>query len=102
MKNGLVLLVINLYFNRFTISLRIRTYAKTGLILYSGAFQGNDFFSLKIKDGKPIFKFQTSMGSAEMVSEKSIDDGMWHKVWLCLEQLVFKNYKKLKPALLNL
>jgi len=65
---------------RFMISLRIRTYARTGLLLYTGNNVGNDFFALKVKDGVPIFQFNNGKGNAETVSKRTINDGKWHSI----------------------
>jgi len=60
---------------------RIKTIARTGLLLYGGHEEHADFFSLKLKDGVPVFQFDNGKGVAEGVSRKAINDGKWHKVY---------------------
>uniref|UniRef100_A0A7N8XAL3 Heparan sulfate proteoglycan 2 n=1 Tax=Mastacembelus armatus TaxID=205130 RepID=A0A7N8XAL3_9TELE len=68
-----------------TIELEINTSSSEGLILWQGVEtgehgKGKDFISLGLQNGHLVFSYQLGSGEAEILSQKSINDGKWHKI----------------------
>ncbi|KAM7405193.1 hypothetical protein PAMP_012474 [Pampus punctatissimus] len=68
-----------------TIELEINTSSSEGLILWQGVERGQhgkgkDFISLGLQNGHLVFSYQLGSGEAKILSQKSINDGKWHKV----------------------
>ncbi|XP_034731621.1 basement membrane-specific heparan sulfate proteoglycan core protein isoform X13 [Etheostoma cragini] len=84
-----------------TIELEINTSSSEGLILWQGVEtkgarnlrkvhaskkepgengKGKDFISLGLQNGHVVFRYQLGSGEAEILSQRSINDGTWHKV----------------------
>ncbi|XP_078111881.1 basement membrane-specific heparan sulfate proteoglycan core protein isoform X2 [Sander vitreus] len=84
-----------------TIELEINTSSSEGLILWQGVEtkgarnlrkvhaskkepgengKGKDFISLGLQNGHLVFRYQLGSGEAEILSQRSINDGRWHKV----------------------
>ncbi|XP_045912374.1 basement membrane-specific heparan sulfate proteoglycan core protein-like isoform X7 [Micropterus dolomieu] len=84
-----------------TIELEINTDSSEGLILWQGVEtngarilrkvhaskkelgehgKGKDFISLGLQNGHLVFSYQLGSGEAEILSQKSINDGRWHKI----------------------
>uniref|UniRef100_A0A8C9YF87 Heparan sulfate proteoglycan 2 n=1 Tax=Sander lucioperca TaxID=283035 RepID=A0A8C9YF87_SANLU len=42
--------------------------------------KGKDFISLGLQNGHLVFRYQLGSGEAEILSQRSINDGRWHKV----------------------
>ncbi|XP_045897684.1 basement membrane-specific heparan sulfate proteoglycan core protein-like [Micropterus dolomieu] len=42
--------------------------------------KGKDFISLGLQNGHLVFSYQLGSGEAEILSQKSINDGRWHKI----------------------
>ncbi|XP_032375778.1 basement membrane-specific heparan sulfate proteoglycan core protein isoform X10 [Etheostoma spectabile] len=84
-----------------TIELEINTSSSEGLILWQGVEtkgarnlrkvhaskkepgengKGKDFISLGLQNGHVVFRYQLGSGEAEILSQRSINDGGWHKV----------------------
>uniref|UniRef100_A0AAQ5ZDB4 Heparan sulfate proteoglycan 2 n=1 Tax=Amphiprion ocellaris TaxID=80972 RepID=A0AAQ5ZDB4_AMPOC len=68
-----------------TIEMEINTSSPEGLILWQGVEhgehgKGKDFISLGLQNGHLVFSYQLGSGEAEILSQKSINDGKWHKI----------------------
>uniref|UniRef100_A0A4W6FNJ1 Heparan sulfate proteoglycan 2 n=1 Tax=Lates calcarifer TaxID=8187 RepID=A0A4W6FNJ1_LATCA len=68
-----------------TIELEINTSSSEGLILWQGVEpgehgKGKDFISLGLQNGHLVFSYQLGSGEAEILSQRSINDGKWHKI----------------------
>ncbi|KAK5864266.1 hypothetical protein PBY51_001220 [Eleginops maclovinus] len=82
-----------------TIELEINTSSSEGLILWQGVEtkgarnlrkvhakeagergKGKDFISLGLQDGHLVFSYQLGSGEAVIRSQRSINDGRWHKI----------------------
>uniref|UniRef100_A0A669CHP6 Heparan sulfate proteoglycan 2 n=1 Tax=Oreochromis niloticus TaxID=8128 RepID=A0A669CHP6_ORENI len=68
-----------------TIEMEINTSSSDGLILWQGVEPGEhgkrkDFISLGLQNGHLVFSYQLGSGEAQILSERSINDGRWHKI----------------------
>ncbi|XP_056242096.1 basement membrane-specific heparan sulfate proteoglycan core protein isoform X12 [Seriola aureovittata] len=68
-----------------TIELEINTGSSEGLILWQGVElgehgRGKDFISLGLQNGHLVFSYQLGSGEAQILSQRSINDGKWHKI----------------------
>uniref|UniRef100_A0A3B4GZM7 Heparan sulfate proteoglycan 2 n=1 Tax=Pundamilia nyererei TaxID=303518 RepID=A0A3B4GZM7_9CICH len=67
-----------------TIEMEINTSSSDGLILWQGVEPGEhgkrkDFISLGLQNGRLVF-YQLGSGEAQIFSDRSINDGRWHKI----------------------
>ncbi|KAK3091660.1 hypothetical protein FSP39_021617 [Pinctada imbricata] len=60
------------------IILDFKTYAEDGLILFMG--KGRDFTSIEIRKGKILFQYDLGGMPAKLMSNKTYNDGKWHKI----------------------
>ena len=58
--------------------LQFKTFAENGLLLFIG--KGNDFLSIELKDGKLLYQYDLGGGRAQLLSDKTYNDGQWHDV----------------------
>ncbi|XP_074640335.1 laminin subunit alpha-like [Tubulanus polymorphus] len=65
-------------FKETKISMKFKTYAENGLMLFMGVSQ--DFLSLEMSDGKVQFQYNLGGGRAMLVSSNKFNDGQWHTV----------------------
>uniref|UniRef100_A0A3Q4MA73 Heparan sulfate proteoglycan 2 n=1 Tax=Neolamprologus brichardi TaxID=32507 RepID=A0A3Q4MA73_NEOBR len=68
-----------------TIEMEINTSSSDGLILWQGVEPGEhgkrqDFISLGLQNGHLVFSYQLGSGEAQILSQRSINDGRWHKI----------------------
>uniref|UniRef100_A0A3P8QUC0 Heparan sulfate proteoglycan 2 n=1 Tax=Astatotilapia calliptera TaxID=8154 RepID=A0A3P8QUC0_ASTCA len=68
-----------------TIEMEINTSSSDGLILWQGVEPGEhgkrkDFISLGLQNGRLVFSYQLGSGEAQIFSDRSINDGRWHKI----------------------
>ncbi|XP_029995006.1 basement membrane-specific heparan sulfate proteoglycan core protein isoform X4 [Sphaeramia orbicularis] len=68
-----------------TIELEINTSSSDGLILWQGVElgehgKGKDFISLSLQNGHLVFSYQLGSGESHIMSQRSINDGKWHKI----------------------
>ncbi|XP_029013106.1 basement membrane-specific heparan sulfate proteoglycan core protein isoform X4 [Betta splendens] len=68
-----------------TIELDINTRSAEGLILWQGVEpgehgRGKDFISLGLQNGHLVFSYQLGSGEANILSQRSVNDGRWHKI----------------------
>uniref|UniRef100_A0A669D789 Heparan sulfate proteoglycan 2 n=1 Tax=Oreochromis niloticus TaxID=8128 RepID=A0A669D789_ORENI len=66
-----------------TIEMEINTSSSDGLILWQGVVKHGkrkDFISLGLQNGHLVFSYQLGSGEAQILSERSINDGRWHKI----------------------
>uniref|UniRef100_A0A669AYK6 Heparan sulfate proteoglycan 2 n=1 Tax=Oreochromis niloticus TaxID=8128 RepID=A0A669AYK6_ORENI len=67
-----------------TIEMEINTSSSDGLILWQGEpgehGKRKDFISLGLQNGHLVFSYQLGSGEAQILSERSINDGRWHKI----------------------
>lgn len=77
------MLVLRIVSDRVSISLRFRTTASSGLLLWSGGGEpsrgGGDFLALGLKDGFLHMRYNLGNGEAFVqLNASRIDDGHWH------------------------
>ncbi|XP_064625648.1 pikachurin-like [Lineus longissimus] len=67
---------------RFTINIVFRPDKPTGVLLYSGdlTLGRQDFFSLAIVNGYPIFRFDCGSGQAHINSTQKVNMGQWNEI----------------------
>uniref|UniRef100_A0A3P8QRF2 Heparan sulfate proteoglycan 2 n=1 Tax=Astatotilapia calliptera TaxID=8154 RepID=A0A3P8QRF2_ASTCA len=67
-----------------TIEMEINTSSSDGLILWQGEpgehGKRKDFISLGLQNGRLVFSYQLGSGEAQIFSDRSINDGRWHKI----------------------
>uniref|UniRef100_A0A673C7V2 Heparan sulfate proteoglycan 2 n=1 Tax=Sphaeramia orbicularis TaxID=375764 RepID=A0A673C7V2_9TELE len=63
-----------------TIELEINTSSSDGLILWQEHGKGKDFISLSLQNGHLVFSYQLGSGESHIMSQRSINDGKWHKI----------------------
>lgn len=72
--------------------MEVRTLANEGLLLYATHDNQSDFFSLQLKNGKPVFRFDNGKGPAETIGDTSINDGQWHTVSMFISYSILHHY----------
>uniref|UniRef100_A0A4W3JDE0 Laminin subunit alpha-2 n=1 Tax=Callorhinchus milii TaxID=7868 RepID=A0A4W3JDE0_CALMI len=65
---------------RFTLQLKIRTFASSGLVYYMANQNQVDFAALQLWEGRLRFLFDLGKGAAIAMLPKPINDGKWHMV----------------------
>nr|XP_039257196.1 laminin subunit alpha-1-like isoform X3 [Styela clava] len=65
---------------KFRVQIEFRTFASDGVLLYASSDEYSDFFSLQLKNGKPVFRFDSGKGAGETSGNFSVNDGKWHTV----------------------
>uniref|UniRef100_A0A4W3J550 Laminin subunit alpha-1 n=1 Tax=Callorhinchus milii TaxID=7868 RepID=A0A4W3J550_CALMI len=63
---------------RFTLQLKIRTFASSGLVYYMANQNQVDFAALQLWEGRLRFLFDLGKGAAIAMLPKPINDGKWH------------------------
>lgn len=58
------------------ISMQFKTYASEGLLFLIG--KNRDFFSLELKQGRVLLKYELGSGVTTLKSNKTLNDGNWH------------------------
>ncbi|KAM3839038.1 laminin subunit alpha-1 [Vipera latastei] len=65
---------------KFSVQLRIRTFASSGLIYYTAHQKQVDYSALQLQEGKLRFSFDLGKGQSVVSHEAMISDGKWHTV----------------------
>uniref|UniRef100_A0A4W3J5Q3 Laminin subunit alpha-2 n=1 Tax=Callorhinchus milii TaxID=7868 RepID=A0A4W3J5Q3_CALMI len=65
---------------KFTLQLKIRTFASSGLVYYMANQNQVDFAALQLWEGRLRFLFDLGKGAAIAMLPKPINDGKWHMV----------------------
>lgn len=85
----------HILFCRFSVQLRIRTFASSGLIYYTAHQKQVDYSALQLQEGKLRFSFDLGKGQSVVSHEAMISDGKWHTVHLLNSYIQLPRYRNI-------